>query len=66
MNNYKNGFIDIDVVLTLIFITLKLTKVIDWPWIWVLCPLWGGFLLYLLIILILFLVQYLIIKRKYK
>jgi predicted RND superfamily exporter protein len=26
--------------LTLIFITLKLTEVIDWPWIWVLAPLW--------------------------
>lgn len=26
--------------LTLIFITLKLTDAIEWPWIWVLSPLW--------------------------
>lgn len=31
------GFID---VLTLIFIVLKLVGVINWPWIWVLSPLW--------------------------
>jgi hypothetical protein len=27
-------------VLTLIFITLKLLKVITWSWIWVLSPVW--------------------------
>ena len=27
-------------VLTLIFITLKLCKVINWSWIWVLAPMW--------------------------
>ena len=27
-------------LLTLIFITLKLTNFIDWPWIWVLSPAW--------------------------
>ena len=27
-------------VLTLIFITLKLTKAITWAWIWVLSPTW--------------------------
>ena len=26
--------------LTLIFITLKLTNVIDWSWAWVLSPMW--------------------------
>ena len=26
--------------LTLIFITLKLTHVIDWSWVWVLAPMW--------------------------
>ena len=26
--------------LTLIFITLKLTHVIDWSWAWVLAPMW--------------------------
>ena len=27
-------------VLALVFIVLKLTKLIDWPWIWVLSPIW--------------------------
>lgn len=39
-------------VLTVIFIVLKLCKVINWSWIWVLSPLWIGFILGALIILI--------------
>lgn len=46
-------------ILQLIFITLKLTKVISWSWLWVLAPIWisicvtigvllGVFILYLL------------------
>lgn len=27
-------------LLTLIFITLKLTNIINWSWLWVLSPLW--------------------------
>jgi uncharacterized protein (DUF983 family) len=27
-------------LLTIAFIVLKLTKVIDWPWVWVLSPVW--------------------------
>jgi len=30
-------------ILTLIFITLKLTSVISWSWLWVLAPLWIPF-----------------------
>ena len=29
-------------LLAITFIVLKLTGVIDWSWIWVLCPLWIG------------------------
>jgi len=32
-------------LLTIVFITLKLTNVIGWSWWWVLSPLWGAFLL---------------------
>lgn len=28
--------------LTIAFIVLKLCHVIDWAWVWVLAPLWGG------------------------
>ena len=37
-------------LLTVAFIVLKLCHVIDWPWIWVLSPLWIGFILGILII----------------
>lgn len=30
-------------LLTVLFIALKLTGVIDWSWLWVLAPFWGPF-----------------------
>ncbi len=36
--------------LLLIFITLKLTNVIDWSWWWVLSPIWVTLSLFLMII----------------
>jgi hypothetical protein len=35
-------------LLTLVFITLKLTKYIDWSWWWVLSPIWISLLLFVL------------------
>ena len=37
--------------LQLIFIVLKLCKVINWKWIWVLTPLWGSMVIALLVAL---------------
>lgn len=37
-------------LLTVAFVVLKLCHVIDWPWIWVLSPLWIGFILGILIL----------------
>ena len=31
-----------DILLTIAFVVLKLCKIIDWAWIWVLSPLWIG------------------------
>ena len=39
-------------LLTLLFIALKLTGVIAWPWIWVLAPLWGTFVLTVILLLL--------------
>lgn len=39
-------------LLTVAFIVLKLCHIIDWPWIWVLCPIWITFALAILIIAI--------------
>jgi len=39
-------------LLTIAFIVLKLCNVIDWPWIWVLSPIWISFGLAIILILI--------------
>lgn len=45
-------------LLTIAFIVLKLCNVIDWPWIWVLSPLWISFALFLVIVAIIALVVF--------
>lgn len=44
-NSSGDGGISFAGALTLIFIILKLCKVIDWSWIWVLSPIWISFLI---------------------
>jgi len=39
-------------LLTIVFIILKLLGKIDWPWIWVLAPLWIGFIIGVVIFVI--------------
>nr|DAJ75710.1 MAG TPA: Melanocortin-2 receptor accessory protein family [Bacteriophage sp.] len=42
-------------VLGIVFIVLKLCKVINWSWVWVLCPFWiglAGWRIFILIIAI--------------
>jgi len=39
-NNTNSGGLGFSGLLTLIFITLKLLGKIDWPWVWVLSPIW--------------------------
>ena len=41
-------------LLTLLFIALKLVGVIAWPWVWVLAPLWIGFIVAVLIAVVLY------------
>lgn len=38
-------------LLTVVFIALKLTNVIDWSWWWVLSPLWVWFVVILIVII---------------
>lgn len=45
------GFVGL---LTIVFITLKLTGYIAWPWFWVLSPLWISFLVGVLLFTIFF------------
>jgi hypothetical protein len=51
-NNSSSGGIGFFGLLTIVFIILKLCKVISWSWVWVLSPLWIGALLSLIIIII--------------
>lgn len=48
----KSSGINTSLVLFLIFLTLKLTNVIDWSWWWVTCPLWIGLAIYLSVVII--------------
>jgi len=38
-------------LLTIVFIVLKLTEVIDWRWIWVVSPIWIGVAFWVVVIL---------------
>ena len=61
----SSGGIGFSGLLTIVFITLKLTGFIDWSWLWVLSPIWIGFLLFLVIGIITFAVlAYIEVKRK--
>jgi hypothetical protein len=47
-------------MLTIVFIILKLTNYIDWPWVWVLSPIWITLSVGAIILLIVFLLVILI------
>lgn len=38
-------------LLTIVFITLKLTGTIKWSWLWVLSPLWISFIIFAIILI---------------
>ena len=50
-----NGGIGFMGLLQIVFIVLKLVKVISWSWVWVLCPTWIPFLISIICILIIWL-----------
>jgi len=51
-NSSSSGGIGFTGLLTIVFVTLKLTGVIDWSWWWVLSPIWISLLFILLVFLI--------------
>ena len=52
-NNSTNGGMGFASLLTIVFIVLKLCKVIDWSWLWVLSPIWISIGLVIVIAIIL-------------
>ena len=63
-NNKQTASFPILSIMFLIFMTLKLTHVIDWSWWWVTAPLWGGFALIFTIFIIALPIYALIQYRK--
>ena len=51
-NNTNTG-IGFAGALQIVFIVLKLTKYIDWSWVWVLAPTWIEFILVVIAIIVL-------------
>lgn len=58
----SSGGIGFSGLLTVVFIALKLTGNIAWPWVWVLSPLWISFLIGVVFLAIAFLIAYLASK----
>ena len=61
MNNKNStgGGIGVAGVLTIVFIVLKCCKLINWPWVWVLSPLWISAVILIIMLLILFFISFL-------
>lgn len=58
VNNNSNG-IGFVGALTIAFVVLKLMKIIDWSWWWVLSPLWISTLVAIVVMVVVFLVIWL-------
>lgn len=56
-NSSSSGGIGFFGLMFLIFMTLKLTGFISWSWWWVTAPLWGGFALLGLFVLIVIIIS---------
>lgn len=50
-NNNSSGGIGFFGILTIVFIILKLCKVISWSWLWVLSPIWIGAIIVIILII---------------
>lgn len=61
----SSGGIGFTGLLTIVFITLKLTGYIGWSWWWVLSPLWIATLLVVLILLVAFTVTHLLERNEW-
>lgn len=55
MKNNSSGGMTLGGVLLVVFVVLKLVGVINWSWLWVLSPLWIGWIIVGLILIFLWL-----------
>lgn len=64
--NSSSSGIGICGVLTIVFIVLKLVGVINWSWLWVLCPLWINILLTVIVLIIIAIIDNKARKKTWK
>lgn len=64
--NSSSSGIGIYGVLTIVFIVLKLVGVINWSWLWVLCPLWIDILLTVIVLVIIAIIDDKARKKTWK
>ncbi len=64
--NSSSSGIGICGVLTIVFIVLKLVGVINWSWLWVLCPLWINILLTVIVLVIIAIIDNKARKKTWK
>lgn len=64
-NSSRSG-IGICGVLTIVFVVLKLVGVINWSWLWVLCPSWIDILLTVIILVIIAIIDNKTRKKMWK
>lgn len=62
-SNDTSGGITFAGVLTVLFIALKLTKVIDWSWWWVLSPIWISLAFGVIYLILILIITYIIFKK---
>lgn len=56
-SNRNSSSLGICEVLTIVFIVLKLVGVINWSWLWVLCPLWIDILLAIIVLVVILIID---------
>ena len=64
--NSSSSGIGICGVLTIVFVVLKLVGVINWSWLWVLCPLWIDILLTVIVLVIIDIIDNKTRKKTWK
>lgn len=62
----KSSGIGICEVLTIVFIVLKMVGVVNWSWLWVLCPLWIDILLTIIVLVIITIIDKRAMNKTWK
>ena len=63
-NGAQTGGITFAGLLTILFIALKLTHVIDWSWLWVLSPIWISIAIGIVIVIVCFVIAVIRTSKK--